>query len=137
MLCENGFGFVWEYPQTVNKDSFHKFFRERLDTHHIQNWNTRLSESNRLKTLRLLHHEYKPQKYIRIIRNPEIREIYTRMRIDLNILSTSKAQGSNQQDVCPICNESCESVGHFLLDCEGFAAIRNVFHESFSSHQCF
>ena len=26
MLCENGFGYVWDNPMAVDKDSFHKYF---------------------------------------------------------------------------------------------------------------
>ena len=134
LLCENGFGNVWVNPSSVNKDTFHKYFRERLNDQHVQNWNTKLIESNRFKNLQILHNEYKIENYIQLIRNPEIREIYTRLRIDMNILSTSKSQGTYQLDLCPFCNVEPESVGHFLLKCIKFNDIRCDFIRSIPAH---
>ena len=51
LLCENGFGEIWINPTSVNKDTFHKFFRQRLNDQHVQNWNAKLQESNRFKIL--------------------------------------------------------------------------------------
>ena len=90
-------------------------FRERLNDQHVQNWNTKLLEFNRFKSLQKLHNDYKNENYIKLIRDPEVREMYTRLRIDMNILSTSKSQGTLQLELCPICKEETESVGHFLL----------------------
>ena len=28
LLCENGYGDIWQNPKLANKDSFHKVFRE-------------------------------------------------------------------------------------------------------------
>ena len=134
LLCENGFGDVWINPESVNKDTFHKVFRERLNDQHVQNFNTKLSESNRFISLQILHNDYSISNYIKVIKNPEIREIYTRLRIDMNILSTSKSRGSDQMEVCPLCKSAPESVGHFLFTCEKYCDIRNDFCRSLSAH---
>ena len=78
----------------MNKEVFHKCFRERLNDQHVQNWNCKLEESHRFKILQVLHKDYKVENYTKLIKDPEVREIYTRLRIDLNILSTSKSQGN-------------------------------------------
>ena len=133
LLCENGFGHVWLDPSSVNKETFHKHFKERLNNQHIQNSNMSINESNRFKLLGTLHNEYKIKNYITIIRNPEIREIYTRLRIDMNVLSTSKSQGA-QLELCPMCNLEPETVDHFLLKCVKYSNIRNDFISEISTH---
>ena len=134
LLCENGFGNVWANPTSVNKDNFHKYFRQRLNDQHVQNWNSKLLMSNRFQTLKILHGEYKVENYIKRIKNPEIREIYTRLRTDINILSTSKSQGYQQLELCPFCNDEPESVGHFLLKCDKYREVRSEFVNQISTH---
>ena len=134
LLCENGFGEIWINPTSVNKDTFHKFFRQRLNDQHVQNWNAKLQESNRFKILQVSHDDYKTEKYINLIKNPEVREIYTRLRIDMNILSTSKSQGTSQLDICPICEEEPESVGHFIFKCKQYDHVRDDFINSIATH---
>ena len=85
LLMENGFGDVWIRPDIVNKDSFHKYFRKRLNDQHVQNWRSKIFNSNRFKIMQLIHEGYRISKYIDKIKSPEIREIYTRLRIDMNI----------------------------------------------------
>ena len=54
LLCENGFGNVWADPRSVNRDYFHKIFKQRLNDQYLQVWNERLHNSNRFKTLKVL-----------------------------------------------------------------------------------
>ena len=89
----------------------------------------RLQESNRFTTLKILHSDHKMQNYITCIKNPDIREIYTRLRIDMNILSSSRSRGLQQHEFCPFCNEESESVSHFLLKCKRYDYIRNDFFD--------
>ena len=70
-------------------------------------------------------------------KNPDIREIYTRLRIDMNILSSSKSQGPQQRELCPFCNETSESVSHFLLKCRRYDSIRNEFFDCLRRHDSF
>ena len=92
LLCENGFGDVWLNPNSVNKDHFHKIFKQRLNDQYIQDWNSKLENSNRFKTLQVLHSDYRIADYIDKIKNPDMRQIYTRLCRDLNCLTTSKTQ---------------------------------------------
>ena len=69
------------------------------------------------------------KNHIRTIRDPEIREIFTRLRIDLNILSSSKSQSkyfSSTDLNCPLCNAEKESVCHFLFRCVKLERIRDM-----------
>ena len=132
LLQENGFGSVWVDPYSVHKDTFHKYFKQRLNDQHVQNWNSTITNSNRFKNLQALHNEYKLEKYVKEIKKPEIREIYTRLRIDMNALSTSKSQGNKQLAMCPFCNLEPESVGHFLFKCVKYNDIRLKFSNEIS-----
>ena len=133
LLCENGFGNIWQNPNTVNKDCFHKYFKQRLNDQHIQNWNSRIMNSNRFKILQTLHKEYKMSNYIERIRNPTVREIYTRLRIDMNILSTSKIHGNHANTTCFLCQNEEETVGHFLFRCPRYYTIRTEIYNKIAN----
>ena len=134
LLYENGFGNVWNSPNSVNADLFHKYFRQRLNDIHVQNWNSKLSLSNRFDTLRMLHKNYSIENYIKVINDAKKREIFTRLRIDVNILSTCKGQGNLQQELCPLCNAEPESVTHFLFSCNKYSDIRTIFIDKILTH---
>ena len=125
MLLENGFGDVFADPATVDKESFHKYFRSRLNDQHIQNWNSKIRNSNRFNILQKLNCDYEMKRYISKVKDPQIRKIFTRLRIDMNILKTSKSQGEQQNTICDFCNLEPETVDHFLLRCSKFENIRN------------
>ena len=132
LLCENGFGDVWLNPNSVNKDNFHKKFKQRLNDQYIQDWNSKLENSNRFQTLQVLHSDYRIENYIDKIKNPDMRQIYTRLRIDLNCLTTSKTQVGLQRECCPFCNIEPEDVGHFLFKCDKYQVIRSDFYKQIS-----
>ena len=134
MLSSTGFGNVWDNPTLVDKDNFHKYFRQRLNEIHVQNSNSKISTSNRFDTLNKLHGEYKLENYIKCVKDPDKREIFTRLRVDLNILSTCKSQGILQLDFCPFCKIEPESVEHFLLTCSRYVHIRNKFFDRIKKH---
>ena len=131
LLYENGFGDVWESPNSVNKNTFHKYFRQRLQDQYVQNWNTKINESSRFTLLQFIHKDYKLQDYIVNIKNPNVREIFTRLRIDMNILCTSKIHGSQNVTNCFLCHNGNETVDHFLLKCAKFNDIRTENFEKF------
>ena len=133
LLTTNGFGNVWNDPTSVNKENFHHYFRQRLNEIHIQNCESKISNSNRFSTLQILDAEFKMQNYILRVTDPEKREIVTRLRIDLNILSTCKGQLDRQQDLCPLCRVEPESVSHFILKCDRNSAIRTHFFDMISA----
>ena len=64
-----------------------------------------------------------------------MREIYTRLRIDLNCLTTSKAQGNLQRELCPFCETEPEDVGHFLFTCVKYRTIRSEFLKQISEKE--
>ena len=78
---------------SVDRESFHKYFRTRLDDQLIQTWNAKVQNSNRFVTLKILNTSYEMKSYITKVKDPHIREYFTRLRIDMNLLNTSKSRG--------------------------------------------
>ena len=124
LLCSNGFGNIWSNPPDVGQ--FHKVFKTRLKDQFIQDWQSAISSSSRFTTRRELSVAFQLPEYINAIRNPDIRLIYTRLRTDLNVLSTCRAS-KKQSRMCPMCNTESETVTHFVLHCPYFLAERNNF----------
>ena len=135
ILTSNGFGDIWSNPQIVCGE-FHKVLKKRLNDQFIQEWQGAISTSSRFVSRRALSTDYKLPVYINQIRNPDIRLIYTRLRADLNILSTSRAS-KKQYETCPLCQSEPETVTHFILRCPFFQTERCHFFDCvniFSPH---
>ena len=63
--------------------------------------------------------------YITYVKDPAAREIFTRLRIDMNLLTTSKAHGHQNDTLCFLCRNECETVSHFVCRCSKFSEIRD------------
>ena len=88
LLTLNGLGDIWhDPPMTCGR--FHQLFKNRLNDPFIQDWSS-IASSIRFATRHTLSNEYTIPTYIKM-RNPHIRLLYTRLKTDLNILSTSQA----------------------------------------------
>ena len=140
LLCSNGFGDVWRMPCSVNRLNFHKTFKVRLNDQADQNIISKLNSSTRFDVLRALNNnvtKIERQKYINIIKNPSIREIFTRLRIDLNVLENSK-QNINKSPFggnCPNCSISAkETTYHLLFKCNKFSDVRDRIYTSLRSN---
>ena len=71
--------------------------------------------------------------YTTAVKNLDIRNIYTRLRIDMNVLSTSRSC-KNINDMCPLCDTEPETVSHFILKCPQLLYLRGKFYDNVSSH---
>ena len=100
MLFENGPGEIFVNPVSIDKESFHKYFRLRLNDQPLQNCNSKICNSNRFTTFQKLSDNYEMKQYIYKVKDPYTREIFTRLRIDMNLLKTLKSQGEKQNVIC-------------------------------------
>ena len=100
LLYENGFGNVWVNPRCVNRDTFHKYFKLRLNDQNVQNWRSKLDTSSRFTILKLLDQNYSMAEYVKKVTNPSARGVFTRLRIDMNILLTSKVSDNSNNALC-------------------------------------
>ena len=99
LLSSNGLGDIWICPENANAQ-FHKLFRLSLNDQFIQRWYNFINTSSRFVTLRELSDDFKLPVYINVIKNPSIRLLFTRLRIDINVLSTSRGS-QKRKDLCP------------------------------------
>ena len=130
MLCTNGFRDIWLNPLNCNEQTFHKMFIQRLDDQYRQNL-LGFIKTSRFQVLSSLKDGVELSPYITQIRNPDIRQIFTRLRIDLNCLVTCKTKKTLiQRDTCPFCHIDGESVEIFLLVCTHFDKLRIDFENS-------
>ena len=130
LLYKNGYGYVWKNPSHVDTCSFHKEFRERLDMQFVQNLTDKIETSTRFDLLRTIldkDSEFKTQPYITLIKNPTVREIFTRLRTDINILESCKSKIGNSPSGgrCTFCpTQDLETPYHTIFVCENFENIR-------------
>ena len=83
----NGLKDIGMCPENANAQ-FHKLFRLRLDDQFIQRWYNFITTSGRFVILRELSDDFKLPVYINVSKNPSIRLLFTRLRIDINVSST-------------------------------------------------
>ena len=128
MLCRNGFRDVWLNPSQYDYRCFHRVFVEKLDDPYCQTMARFFTPSTRFKTLALFKDGMNMSSYITSIHNPNIRIIYTRLRIDMNCLDTCKTRKIMLNGtLCNLCKSCNETVDHFLLNCKHFDDIRRPF----------
>ena len=99
LLSSNGLGDIWICPENANAQ-FHKLCRLCLNDQFIQRLYNFINTSSRFVTLRELSDDFKLPVYMNVIKNPSIRLLFTRLRIDINVLSTSRGS-QKRTDLCP------------------------------------
>ena len=135
LLSMNGFGSVWLNARSVAFKSFHKRFQKRLDDQFVQFLRNKIETSERFSLLNEImqnNDTYKCQRYVKLVKNPSIREIFTKIRINFNILESSKhlIGKSDTNGVCQNCNEnSIETPDHLFFECDSFTTLRNTLLE--------
>ena len=131
---------MWKNPHSVSDISFHKNFQQRLDDQFVQNLLDKIKNSTRFEVLQKIatdESKIECQKYINIIKNPSIRQSFTRLRIDLNILENSKQNINNSQTGgnCPNCSLNVkETTCHLLFICNKFTDIRDNMYTAFRAN---
>ena len=109
------------------RSNFHNVFRQRLYDQFIQGWYTKINESTRLSFLSDVITIYKRSQYIDMIKNPEIRLTFTRLRIDMNIYSSYNVKKSTGTATCPLCYNGEDSLTHLLFYCSTSSGERRTF----------
>ena len=119
MLSSNGYRESWLYLPGVD-GNFHLAFRQRLRDQFNQHWKATIHASNRFRFLSQVKEEFRMSYYTDNIKSPEIRLIYTRLRIDNNVYSSymrSKVVGTC---TCPVCYRGEDTSKHLLFSCQHF-----------------
>lgn len=126
ILTCNGFRYIWDHPPSSDSN-FHVIYKRSLNDQYIQIWRSKLIESKRFTLLDKIKPTFSRSSYIDKIRNPEIRLVFTRLRIDLNVFSSYYTRENNSTS-CPICQQPYDSILHLLFHCPYFDADRTALY---------
>jgi hypothetical protein len=135
----NGLNENFNYPTLTTTDSLGHMIKQRLYDQNIQNTENKIKNSTRFNILYKLKKDFQMSNYLNIIKNPKIRNIFTRLRTDLNILNTCKTQTKKDNNTgtnvnCPHCPGVDETVPHFLLYCHKFHNYRVKYFKGISDN---
>ena len=119
----------------MDKEYFHKCFRRRLNDKYVRNWNSKIQNSNTFTILPRLNNNYEKKQYLTKVKDPHIRDIFTRLRINRNLLKTSKSQGPQENDICTFCNVKSETVSHFILRCSKYDNVQSDMFNKIILHE--
>ena len=108
---------------------FGKIVKQNLEDQYIQTWNNKIRTSRRLGVLSLVKDDFCCSNYLNIIKKPEIRNTFVRLRTDLSILNSVAANRQTGLTLCSTCNHAEETVAHFILDCKRLLPIRTSFRQ--------
>ena len=87
LLTQNGFGDVFLDPAPV-MPNFGKTFVQRLNDQFQQSWKSNMRASSRFMYLNQCKNGYERSTYLSVIKNHEVRNIFIRLRVDMNVLAT-------------------------------------------------
>ena len=132
LLTHNGFGDVFLDPMPI-APNFGKIFVQRLNDQFQQTWKSYMHASSRFVYLNQCKNVYERSAYLSVIKTHEIRNIFTRLRVDMNILASCRCRQPSAP-VCPMCQTGVEDKEHFILVCPTWHHLRSEF---FSSVQVF
>ena len=111
LLSVNGSRDTWLDPSRCDKRQFHRVFQLRLNDQFLQRIGGDITSSIRFRVLSIVKNESEMSPYITKIRNPRVRLLYTRLRIDLHCLATCKTKARLSSDIsCPLCKDADELI---------------------------
>ena len=90
LLNIHGFSDIWNNP-SIPGDTFHKAFKLRVDDQFNQSIIGKLQSPRIFTTSKEISENGGHDSYIHIIRSPRMRNIFLRLIIDMNILSTPRS----------------------------------------------
>ena len=127
VLSSNGLREMFLAPTLLRSSKHISFlFKQRLYDQYMQCWQSNLEQSKRFTVLNQLKCTFNKSTYLSIIKSPSIRNIFTRLRIDMNMLQTCKTKTLQNNLNCPYCTHSVETVSHFILYCSHYSLQREA-----------
>jgi hypothetical protein len=136
----NGMKNIWENPERWSANSLKQNIRQRLNDMYLQKYHNYMftkENSSKCNISKIcVEDEYKPRKYLQLIKSPSVRANITKLRIDCNNTLDCKFRSfryrSTVSDICTECGE-CDTVSHMLLRCNkrDISKARKLFFESY------
>ena len=142
-LWQIGLGNIWQNPKAFEKKQLKRILTTRLKDIYIQtfsNYCGTKANQNKCKIINTCQQlTYEPKAYLTRIRSANIRNMFTRFRIDANCTMDSRYRSFRfkavEDSLCKICNV-VQSVDHVLLHCKGsnLTSNRSIFENKFCKY---
>ena len=119
LLTSSGLANTVGNPLYCTTHTIAAFFKQRLTDQYVQSWYSSCRAHRAFSLLAFLKDTYQQSSYLCIVKDPAVRNIFTRFRITMNILESCTGRHHSvpyQERQCKNCNE-IESVEHLLTGC--------------------
>ena len=133
-LQKNGMLNMYTNSEEQNLNINNKIFQVLSDQFHQNSFEAINYETSKLRTYATFKKEIGMEKYLTIIKNPEVRKSVTKLRLSNHNLRIETGRHHNlpkHQRTCPICLTAIETEEHFLFHCPAYEPIRNTFIRNF------
>ena len=136
LLCDHGFNYVWNDPNSIDPKLFLKQFAQTVKDNFIQNWFNGMESSTQLKLYSHVKTSFCCEDYLNCIPK-SLRYHLSRLRMsahDLRIQSGRFARNRirREERYCLCCNSSdIEDEYHFIIICPCFNEIRKKYVNDF------
>ena len=132
LLCENGFGYIWEFPNRFVLNNFHTEIKQRLIDTFVQTWNTSVNANKVLDLYSGYKLNFEYERYLDVLPS-DLRIYFSRLRLASHSLriQTGRYMGQRLERnlrFCLICNtQDIEDEYHFTLICNNYNDIRKKY----------
>ena len=132
LLCEHGFGDIWECQSNTNLNKFHVVFKQRLIDNFVQKWIADIQNNKVMDLYSTFKLNFELEKYLEILPY-DLRIYISRLRLASHSLRIQTGRYAGQRlernkRVCLICNNNdIEDEYHFVLVCSEYKDIRKKY----------
>jgi len=133
LLQTNGFGDVWEFPNSVSNNVFIPILLTRLKDTFIVECRNGMNIQTSLSLYKELHDNFEMAFYLRKLLNPKHRHALSKLRLSSHPLLIEQGrhhrpQIQRQNRLCSLCNtRDIEDEFHFVLKCSVYHELRTQY----------
>ena len=130
LLFRMGFGDVWLNQGVGQVPQFIKVFKTRVLDIDIQTQISDIQDMDKLRTYRLLKHDFGCEEYMFCITNRSFRTVFSKLRGGFLRIACNEGRYNNRsfdERLCPLCKTDIETEYHFLLVCPNLSHIRSKY----------
>ena len=92
LLCENGFGYIWDGHGIENELLFISIFVQRSHDEYLQNWNEGIAQSSKLITYKGFNGIYDHEQYLTCLNVREFRPALAGFRVSAHDLEIERGR---------------------------------------------
>ena len=130
LLTGNGFGDVWQFPESVSAKLYLAVLKTGLIDNYLQELRERLKTSTSLTLYRELNANFEISPYLKILCNWKHRKALAKLRLSshsLTIESGRHHEVPREERKCIYCNLNDEDEFHFIFKCPLYNELRVIY----------